>query len=255
MEDPATIAIAVGSLAIKFFITSDMVEKRSEFLQKAIKDLVDSPRQIIKLPDLDPESFAIYVQSLYTGEVLMFEAFDENMQEEYDSDTERKPRATWPPPEDKEWIRWRDCYALGEFLRDSDFQDACIDALLERLYDRQIPVHGLAHYIYSHSAVESVHRDLVVDFFINCRLGKRHLADFHAKTDCCDACKEFSFDVLQKLVHDASYDMNDSNHWEIRQMEIWEVVTCMIGTYDYHDHERRETPCYQDKWKGHIKKA
>jgi hypothetical protein len=210
-----TIAIEVGSVPIKFFICWKLLYQRSKFFQKAIKDMaVSHSKRSIKLLEQNPEIFGIYVQSLYSMPVLLFESF---------ADGEPPARQdvellTWPPPEDEEWLRWRNCYILGEFLNDTDFQDASIDGLIRRLVDRgNEPVFGLAHDIYSHSMASSFHRKLVVDLYIKCNTGQRHL--FHPETHIprvCHACKNFGADVLHAL--------GEMDELEFEAYDTWKFV-------------------------------
>lgn len=242
-------AIVVGSARIQFFVSRDMVYHRSAFFKKAIKDLDDSGKRIIEMIDRDPEIFGIYVGSLYNGKIIMFEdvvhdMYGEPIDEAHDPDL----ADLWPPPENKEWIRWRNCYVLGEFLGDRDFQDACIDALTDRMHDLEFPVYGLAHDIYSHSAAASEHRKLPVELFIHGSKGKRHLAKFHQETHGCDACKEFSVDVVQALVDDENFQKGNG---KIKQHDIDDLLKDDLDTCRFHDHTRLKKPCYKDKSKVH----
>ena len=227
----------VGNARIKFFVHRDLLCKRSTFFRKAIKDLDNEPKRIIDPPDQNPESFGIYVQSLYSGEVRMFEDFDEGVLE-----ADRPLVDVWPPPKDEEWLRWRNCYILGEFLEDLDFQDASIDALMKRVYDRQDDaVFGLAHDIYSHSVAKSYHRRLAVHLYANCAEGRRHT--FNPETHICDACRDFAVDVLLEIGNDVETRAD---------CEIWRWAEEELGGCTYHEHLRLKKPCYKGTWKVHA---
>jgi len=67
-----------------------------------------------------------------------------------------------------EFRRWKSIYSLGDFLQDSDFKDAAVNALVDSMIELgRFPYH-MASYIYPASTVGSAHRTLATDVYINC---------------------------------------------------------------------------------------
>jgi hypothetical protein len=127
--------------------------------------------------------------------------------------------------------RWSNCYILADFLQNSDFKDALIDMLLERMVEEKKYISSLSRVIYNHSSKDSVHRKMVVDTLIHvsARDQWRWLLSGFSNTDIL-------FDMLEHI---------SSNLVEgIREYATEEFFN-MNDTCKYHEHTQHGKPCYK----------
>jgi hypothetical protein len=170
------------------------------------------------MPETLARIFEIWVKWLYTGRIFLATETDST------TSADSKGNVSY------EWMRWARCYALGDFLQDSDFKDAIVDAIVEAfLACKQAPF-DLPSYIYPHSLEGSAHRKLAVDVQINFwnreRLGR---ADEYPD--------RFLLDVLTEICPKLATGM---------KYQCVEKYFDLKDTCKYHDHGP-DKPCYKTK--------
>jgi hypothetical protein len=187
----------------------------SGFFDTALKkEWKEGQEQDVKLPETEVEIFEIYVKWLYTGRVFLAK--------EGDVISSGKGSNEWP--------RWYFCYALGDFLQDCDFKDACIDTCIEAMCDMaKIPT-GLSKWIYPYSTPTSAHRRFVVDTFVNCRNRATWTDDVYNPA-------EFLTDVVKPIGPKLKLGL---------ECEPVDEYLDPNYTCKYHDHGP-EKPCYKTK--------
>lgn len=121
----------------------------SEFFQTALKkEWQEGPKLQIDLPDVDRDTFTIYVKWLYTSSITAVT---------------------------KDYMALAKCYCLGERLLDRKFQNRVITAIVMRSREsngksKTYPDEPVA-VIYQSTPKDSPARRLMVDFFV--RYGRR----------------------------------------------------------------------------------
>lgn len=139
-----------------FFIHESVLRSTAAFFDQALKkDWEEGKSGIINLPDIRGQDFEIYATWLYTGRVTGDDVH-ENL---------------------------RECYELGNYLCDADFNDALIDSII-----RNIEQNGsycstfLFRELYTVSRENSPHRRLAVDVFVdelrNAEITAKRMVDF-----------------------------------------------------------------------------
>lgn len=108
----------------------------------------------VKLPEAKVDIFKIWVQWLYTGKIFLTK-----------EDDQKETGANYTSDE---WPRWQECYILGDFLRDHDFKDACIDVCIEAISSTRKLPKALPEVVYAHSPDGSAHRKLAIETFVEC---------------------------------------------------------------------------------------
>lgn len=97
---------------------------------------------------MEAEAFSLWMKWLYTGRVFSWiDVVDPNA------------RAT-------ERNIWQSGYMLADYLQDSDFKDAIIDAIAEEILVSRRPLPYLASWIYPYSTTGSAHRKMAVDLTV-----------------------------------------------------------------------------------------
>jgi len=138
----------------------------------------------LDLPGFEADLFEIYVKFLYTGHLYTQRA---------DDHTETAAYKYW----DLEWDRLFDLHCMGSYLLDAGFQNAIMDALLDKWrQDQRFPV-GYARLVYDKTTPGSAVRRLIVDFHIHLRKGALILDK--ASCEEPDAPAEFFHDALIEL--------------------------------------------------------
>jgi hypothetical protein len=197
-----------------------LLTSTSGYFQDALRNQLQGPHiREIALPFADPDAFMVYSKFLYT---LLFCVMKQGDRLPQDANSAN----------DLEWNRLAMCYQLGSLLRDVDFKDATIDAMIEKMIVNNAPLVPLASAIYPFSNPESPHRELARDIFLvmwpRCRLVL--LLDN-------DQPYHFRRDVLtmigQKLEHGIGAQT-------IPGYFAGQENGCL-----YHEHARTNAPCYK----------
>lgn len=181
--------------------------------------------RIVKLPEVAPSVFKIWMKWLYTGRLFVKQDGDDNVDEN-------------GVTRSREWGRLRECYALGDFLQDPDFKDATIDAFIERFVETNSFPTSLAAFVYDHSNKGSMHRRLAMDVFVH--VWRRQEYKDILTEDEDDWEYQPRIFLCDVLVHIGSHLENGVKEQEAR--EFFDLN----NTCKYHDHGS-DKPCYKTK--------
>lgn len=158
------VLVRVGHNGEKRFVHKKLLCESSGFFQNALKgNWTESQDREVKLPLAKDDIFKIWVQWLYTGKIFLTQ--------ESDGCEITKISAGI------EWTTWEECYRLGDFLRDMDFLDACIDVVIESMCAANCSPGKLPHLMNSLAPQKSGHRQLALDVFIYCRKREEEAVD------------------------------------------------------------------------------
>lgn len=161
------VAITVGASKEPFHVHESIICNSSLFFKTAMSgSWKESKEHTFKLPEDDPEIFALYLHWLYFAEIPV-------MLEKYAA-KEEAARHRY-----KEYHNFVDAYVLGDKLLDGKFQNSIIDAILEmcstpdahdgRKYYPSMAVIKHAYIVTTESAGI---RKLFVDLFVNTAAAK-----------------------------------------------------------------------------------
>lgn len=149
-----TFDIAVGPQGEISSVHEKLIRASSPFFDKALSGAwQESHERTVRLPEDEPEIFAIYVHWLYYATVPVVCGETGDMR-------------------DIEYLNLAKAYTLGDKLMDVKFQDATIDAIVETsqvgLVDglRWYPGTGVVQYVYQNTKVSASIRTLLVDMFL-----------------------------------------------------------------------------------------
>jgi hypothetical protein len=129
---------------------------------------------------------------------------------------------------------WETLYILGDFLQDTDFGDALIDAMVDWMtVTGKAPV-LLPTFVYSNSKLSSAHRTFAVDIYINPSGHDRFEEDFGFS-------REFLCDVLKAIGPKLRTGIKGV------APKVWFKHS---DACKYHDHG--DKPCYKTKPAFHF---
>ncbi|KAL4870101.1 hypothetical protein BDV12DRAFT_184709 [Aspergillus spectabilis] len=150
-----TIEIVVGDEQKIFSVHEGLSRASSLFLDKAMAgDWKESEQRTIYLPDDDPKVLALYIHWLYYGTLAVL--CDE-------------PGL----PGNSEYLDLVKAYVLGDKLLDFAFQDAAVDAIIEKSRSvaqdgaKWYPVGEVIEYAYNNTIDSAPIRELLVDMYAN----------------------------------------------------------------------------------------
>ena len=106
---------------------------------------------VVRLPGDNPEIFQIFAEFLYDGRIHSTKA------------TDKVPDAEHPGRVDAEWERLARCWILGDKLNCVWFQDASIDAIVQKIMETDRVPKNLHTLVYSHTTGDNPLKQLVVD--------------------------------------------------------------------------------------------
>ncbi|GFF94256.1 hypothetical protein IFM47457_09823 [Aspergillus lentulus] len=136
-----------------FSVHEALVRASSSFFDKAMaSDWKESQQRTIHLPDDESEIFALYVHWLYYGTLPVF--CDE-------------PGL----PGNSEYLNLVKTYVLGDKILDCKFQDAAIDAIVEKCLSKVqdgaswSPVGEVIRYAFDNTSESAPIRELLVDMY------------------------------------------------------------------------------------------
>lgn len=149
-----TVDIAVGPQGEISSVHEKLIRKSSPFFDKALSGAWQESRErTVRLPEDEPEIFAIYVHWLYYGTVPVV----------CDETVEMKG---------VEYLNLAKAYTLGDKLMDVGFQDATIDAIVDAsqvgLADGSLwyPGMQIVQYVYHNTKESASIRTMLVDMFL-----------------------------------------------------------------------------------------
>lgn len=134
-----------------------ILSRSSDFFKKACnKEWKEGQSKIIRLPEVEPEAFDIYLQYLYTGEVV---ATDDELPEHRDGSREAQAQVVR-----LHWILI-ETYLLADMLLDTKSKNAIMDAFIEILKDtKRLPDLDTITDVFRKTTDTSPMRRLLVDF-------------------------------------------------------------------------------------------
>ena len=143
----------MGSEQVIYSVHESLVRASSPFFDKAMAgEWKESAQRTVQLPDVDVEIFALYAHWLYCGTLPVI-----------------GERRDWTGT--MEYLHLAKAYVLGDRLLDTKFQNAVIDAIVEKSQtaarggtDR--PCLDVIRYTYQSTAESATIRDLLVDVYI-----------------------------------------------------------------------------------------
>lgn len=172
----------------------------------------ESESRIFALPEHDVEAFQVYMNWLYS---------------------KRLPVKSEDPLDD-EYLLIAKMIVLGDRLQDLDFQDAAVDAILDK--SRSSTMNGQAiaptvNYVYENTLEDSKARKLLVDFYV-CRGNEDWLRDSDGLRDLpAEFISDLAIALLQRR---GKPDSGDPAY--------------MTDTCVYHNHDCTSRACYKKKF-------
>lgn len=215
---PITVVVGSGDKEQTFYCHEELVTTHSDFFAAAMrKEWVEGQDRIVRLPEYDPDYFKMFASFLYTGAIHSLADGDYDVEELKDWEYQRLALA----------------WTLGNKLICVAFQDAVVDAIINKLMTEgpQYPL-GLYRGVYTMTAGSCGLRRLVVDITVFIwPIGQLAKATVYAD------CAEFYRDVAARLE-----GLNDEQR-KYNPAFFGEGSGCM-----YHDHGTR--PCYKAVFGG-----
>lgn len=203
------------------------------------------PRQV-KLPDTTVRAFEIYQAWLQTGGFYIMEeeeapsspstnptmANDRAVRSDKEDDAaESRLKKAHKAHAEEESAKWRECYMLGNAIKDNGFQDACIDLAQEKMISESGKIMDLVKCIYEAKSTWSERRKFVVDTAAH--LWKGEAFEWVR-------CENYHRDFLEDMMKYVGPKMRK----EILKRQFAAAFFRDAGC-KYHDHNRRGD-CYKE---------
>lgn len=147
----------VGEKKEKFIVHERLIRASSAFFDRATS--ATWLEHTIRLPEDEPEIFGIYVHWLYYDKLPVY--------------CNEPGRAA-----NQEYLKLVKAYTLGDKLMDTEFQNAAIDAIVEKSNStasdgkRYYPVAEVVEFAYNNTHVSAPIRRLLVDMHVSVGSGK-----------------------------------------------------------------------------------
>ncbi|PNS19909.1 hypothetical protein CAC42_7876 [Sphaceloma murrayae] len=224
------VIVKVGQAATPVVVHEALLLKSSEHMRAVLSyRWMAAPASNVKtatLIDSEVETFNACVRYIYSGYIYTCPP---------------KPQAsdladmTNPPVhrggEHMEWRTLINLYLLGEYLIDTGFVNAVVDAMIDKWRaDRLYPV-GYVAQVYNATAKGSPLRKLLVDCHVHLGLGKEIK---HGGVDANEGTLEFMIDVNEEWASAGAAS------WEKDAAEPWDNDPCR---YHVHDQKVPKTAC------------
>lgn len=174
-----------------FSVHENVLRSNSPYFERALRtDWEEGRRGEIHLGEFDPDAFEAYSRWAYTGRILI--------------DVEKT-------------MLWKNCYVLGQYLCDADFNDALMDKLLDGMSQKQeYYPNFLYEVMYQLPRKDSPHRRLPVDVFLLGLRNEQH-TDTSWMPDFKNTGMDFVCDVLlaeqEALRKEKSTRCGREEHW------------------------------------------
>lgn len=131
-----------------------MIRTASDFFDKALsRDWKESEERSVSLPDVEADTFRLYLHWLY------FKKLPVRREEGWEAAS-------------AEYLELAKAYVLGDVLQDFVFNDAVIDAMIDKSRTaeedgaRWVPADSTIVYIYNNTMKSSKVRELLLDFYV-----------------------------------------------------------------------------------------
>lgn len=119
-----TVQIGEEEASKTFTVHENLLVKHSDFFRTALNGRwAESKSHSLPLPEHDPDSFSVFTQFLYTGQVYTATDDEDDLTVE-DGKVVR----------DKEWSRLNRAWKLGNCLLASSYKDAIADAVIAKMH-------------------------------------------------------------------------------------------------------------------------
>ncbi|KAK5128590.1 hypothetical protein LTR08_004053 [Meristemomyces frigidus] len=203
-----------------FWMHQELATKLSGLIDDTCQNRTDAGETpVINLPRSDPEHFELFFLFAYTRSIFSTKHDDLS-----------------DGTVDQEWLRLVQAYALGDHLHTMDFQDAVVDAILEKINNTRRSLPPMLHrVIYCNIKSNTLLRRLAVDIaawrWDNAFLTAQKTAGGWRGSD---ACTDFFVDLALTL--------NETKNTGQSGQPPFEGNTCA-----YHEHRLAGTPCYKTK--------
>ncbi|PCH00554.1 BTB/POZ [Penicillium occitanis (nom. inval.)] len=149
-----SLGVLVGAEKKLFSVHEKLIRASSQFFDRAMSGAwLESAQRTIQLPEDEAEIFGIYVHWLYYG-TLPVCSNDSGL------------------PENHEYLKLVKAYTLGNKLMDMGFQNAAIDAIVEKSISeedgtRWYPVTEVVEFAYNNTRNSDPIRQLLVDLHVS----------------------------------------------------------------------------------------
>lgn len=153
-----------------FSIHENVLRSNSPYFDRALRaDWEEGRRGEIYLGKFDPDAFEVYARWAYTGRIFV---------------------------EVDRTFLWKNCYVLGRYLCDTDFNDALVDNLVKGMSQKKLYYPNFVYEVmYKLPGRDSPHRKLAVDVFLLSWRNEQH-TDTSWMPDFERVGMEFIHDVM-----------------------------------------------------------
>jgi hypothetical protein len=207
----------VGEQRQTFYVHEAQLTSSSDFFKNALsREWIEKKTKTVQLPNHQPRDFGAYVDWLYTGRICSVHSVEND-----------------GPEHQFEWTTLRRYYKLASYLQDTDFKDAVIDALVDKMVCGNFNDVSFPGVIYPHTSTQSPHRRLAVDIALN--TWPPILLSANTKMD---HPSEFIADLMTQMGRRFREGVEQQG---IRQF-LEQIDKCK-----YHEHAMTDTPCYKTK--------
>lgn len=220
-----TITIIVGPEddSTSFSVHESLVRQESGFVEAIFRNgWKENEKRIVRLPEHDAEHFKIFFNFIYTGFIFSSKPGDAFADK---------------PEKDAEWTRLAYAYALGNYLQASDFKDAMMDAMIDKVKkSKQCSHQTMYQIIYPNSVPGSGVRKLLVDV-----AATRWTWEFLKQQHSAPEWSDFFLDL--SIAH------HEIRAFPSRKTIVWDNV----DTCQYHGHQNspqfefNRMRCYKQK--------
>jgi hypothetical protein len=200
-----------------FSVHESVLRSNSPYFERALRaDWEEGRRGEVHLGNFDPNAFEIYARWAYTGRVLI---------------------------EIEQTYLWKLCYELGQYVCDSDFNDALMDILLDGMtQQKRYYPNFLYEVMYKMPRKDSPHRRLAVDVFL---LGLR--SDHHTDSSWMPDFTNTGLDFVRDVVMAEKEALRKEESTRRGQEDLW---LDWKNDCRYHEHATGGK-CYKER-KKHL---
>lgn len=203
------VVVGAEGLLESFHVHEELLCRTSDFFTAALsKDWKESRQKIVRLPEDDPDLFEIFADFLYGGRIHSTKESDTigNTDDDYYKDPERERLAR--------------CWILGDKLAAPLFQDASIDAIIQKMVETErapVNLHGIA---YLETSGSNPLKRLVVDI-----AAWRYTADdFDDSEEDHESQSQFQRDTIARLRERCEWAQNPG--LDVPTGEPWHEDRC-----------------------------
>jgi hypothetical protein len=213
--------VLVGEERKPFAVHEDLLLTEGLFFKAALShDWKEKQDRTIKLPYCHPSTFNIYAKWLYSGQFCVIE------------DTEERET---PLNLSAEWVSLKQSYIMADYVLSTDFKDAVIDAIIEKMIDKNKCPTMVIELIYSRTTDKLPHRKVVREVMLKTWKDAQYqeLRELNlTREDLLDLLIIVGTGSKGRYVHDT---------------HMWDAFNHMIPCA-YHEHTLTGAVCYRAKY-------